>query len=512
MNPTKLNLSKYLRENIHTPITKGPLFEGIRNSDIEKALGVITSFLKKRKVYTIPTIECGTIDGNNGFTVICYTDNNTGGAFIWATGDTNTLESLVFTNNFDKVYSDMMAGEPARWDVQVVLKGASVVRSLQLFTDVMSGKISMDKGSLNKAIRDAQIWEALESEELEEILTEANVDAVIKDLKRKRDNLYQRLKNAEKKGKDTADLQKQYDDLKAELADARMAVKANVTMTLAKDPSQKQIEDRFEEEERALPEERFEDMESYIKNVILGIDVSALICGAPGVGKTYRIMQLIKGAGLRRGVDYEVIKGKCTPLVLYTTMHDFQNPRQLIICDDADDIIKDETSINLIKAATDSSDERIVSYGTSNAPIAPEEKLGLYSDFEQDGRGVWRYPKNFVYEGGMIIITNMNAGQIDTAIRSRAMICDLNFTTDEVLDLVRNLSPHIAPDILTPESKEKALTYLKDLADSGAPMEISIRSFTLVAKLYLSDAPEKSIQRRIREQMKLKFARGGKRY
>ena len=106
----------------------------------------------------------------------------------------------------------------------------------------------------------------------------------------------------------------------------------------------------------------------------------------------------------------------------------------------------------------------------------------------------------------------MNAGQIDTAIRSRAMICDLNFTTSEVLDLVAQLSPHIAPELLTPASKERALDYLRRLAESGAPMEISIRSFILVSKLYLSDAPAEAIERRIREQMKLKFARGGRKY
>jgi hypothetical protein len=278
------------------------------------------------------------------------------------------------------------------------------------------------------------------------------------------------------------------------------------------DPSIQKMEQRFEEEERATPEERFSDMESYILNVILGLDTSALICGAPGVGKTYRIMQAIKKEGKVRGQDYDVIKGKCTPMVLFQMLHDYKENGQLLVIDDADDIITDMTSINLIKAATDSSDERIVSYGSGAKIFVPEEKAGLYDDWEMDGSGRLIYPKSFVYEGGVIIITNMRAGQIDTAIRSRAMICDLNFTTAEVLDLVRGLSPHICPETLTPESKERALEYLNKLAESGAPMEISIRSFTLVAKLYLSNAPENAIERRIREQMKLKFERGGKKY
>ena len=142
-----------------------------------------------------------------------------------------------------------------------------------------------------------------------------------------------------------------------------------------------------------------------------------------------------------------------------------------------------------------------------------EEQAFKCDDAEgPDNKGRFFYPKELETKGGMIIITNMNAGQIDTAIKNRALLCDLNFTTDEVLDIVRKLSPKIKLDVLSKESKEKALAYLQELADKKAPMEISIRSFTLVAGLYSSNAPEAAIQRRIREQMKLQFARGGKKY
>lgn len=511
MNPTKLNLSKYLRENINTPIVRGHLFESVRNRDIEKALTAIESFLKKRKVYTIPAIESSTVDSADSFVVHCFTDSGKGCSLVWSSSDTSELHSILFTANFDKTYSDIMMGKTTVYDVEVALKGASIVRAIQLVADVMNGRVAMDKMALNKAIRDAQIWEALDQDELD-MLLEASKDPIIADLEKKRSVIYHRIRSWEKQGKDVTGLQKEYDDLKNQLSDARASVRSNISLTPVEDPTLKRMEDRFEEEERALPEERFSDMESYVQNVILGLDVCALICGAPGVGKTYRIMQAIKKEGKRRGIDYEVIKGKATPMALYTLLHDYQKEGQLLIIDDADSIIKDDVMINLIKAATDSSDERIVAYASSAAPIAPEEKLGMYDDFEQDAKGIWRYPKNFEYNGGVIIITNMNAGQIDTAIRSRALICDLNFTTAEVLDLVRSLSPHIAPEILSPEAKERALHYLEELADSGAPMEISIRSFTLCAKQYMSNAPEKAIERRIKEQMKLKFLRGGKKY
>lgn len=294
-----------------------------------------------------------------------------------------------------------------------------------------------------------------------------------------------------------------------------------VVTTLLHDNDTETIEGSFEEEIKATPEERFDDMISYIYNVISGIRPLAVICGAPGVGKTFRIMQAIKqtkskidtGNVMTHGVDYGLIKGKSTPAHLYSMMHDFKNEGQLLILDDADEIVKDPTAINLIKACCDSSDERWVSYGTSRPPEMSEEQAFKCDDAEgPDNKGRFFYPKEFETKGGMIIITNMNAGQIDTAIKNRALLCDLNFTTDEVLDIVRKLSPKIKPDVLSKESKEKALAYLQELADKKVPMEISIRSFTLVAGLYSSNAPEAAIQRRIREQMKLQFARGGKKY
>lgn len=512
------SLSDFLKENCYQPITRGALFESVNNRDIDKAMNAVSAFLKKRGIYTLPTIEVANVEGFAVYMVCAFTSDNKGCAFMWRREDVSSLHGVMFSSDFDTCYAAINTNNMVSWDSYVQLKGASIVRAIQLVADVMKGKTGMDTASLNKAIRDAQIWESVESE-MDNLITEDNEceglkdiivesdDAVIKALEKKKQSLYMKIRNTTKKGGDVTDLQTQYDAIKAELQDARISVKANVKVSPVADPAIQKMEDRFEEEERALPEERFGDMESYILNVILGLDVSALICGAPGVGKTYRIMQAIKKEGKVRGIDYDVIKGKATPLSLYTMMHDYQKPGQLLIIDDADNIIKDEVCINLIKAATDSSDERIVAYASSAAPLVPEEKMDMYDDFEMDANGKWRYPKNFVYEGGIIIITNMNAGAIDTAIRSRALICDLNFTTDEVLQLVEGLSPHIMPEVLKPEAKTRALQYLHDLADSGAPMEISIRSFTLCAKMYMSNAPEKDIERRIKEQMRLKFLR-----
>ena len=515
MNKSNIKpLGTYLAENLHKWIVDQlTINESINNRDINNAINKVSGFLKKRGIYTLSTVEQATVEGDAVYMVYAFNQNNKGCAFVWKRGESTSLDSVMFTSDFDACYTSVAYEESAKWDCYVQLKGASIVRVIQMVADVMSGRIQMTTSSLNKAIRDAQIWES--SGGTQDMITESD-DPIIKDLEKKKMATYMKLRSWKKKGNksdsEIAELEAELENIKDQLNDARISIKGNVAVIPTPNKEVQKIESRFAEEERALPEERFDDMSSYILNVILGLDTFALICGAPGIGKTYRIMQAIKKEGKIRGRDYEVIKGKCTPLKLYTMLHDYQKKGQLLIIDDADSVITDDTSIQLVKAATDSSDERIVAYASSAMPQVPEEMVGLYSDWEQNAKGQWTYPKNFVYEGGLIVISNLSAGQIDTAIRSRALICDLNFTTDEVINIIKDLSPHIMPEVLLPESKDEAINYIRQLAESGGPVEISIRTFTMCAKMFQSDAPRQAIERRIREQLKLKFLRGGRKY
>lgn len=500
-----MNLSKYLCENVQSMALVN---ESIHVRDIDKAVKNIKAYLTKQGVYPYPFQIPLSKDGKTKFGVLVWTDKNTGACFCWDSKDTASIESILFTSNFDKVLDNIINYENAVWDISFECKGASMVRIVKLVTDVLNNKIKMDAKSIHDSIKDAMIWESL----MEDVDLKRIDEADINDLKRQRDNLYMKIKNWKKKGKDVTDLETQYEDIKKQMSELRGQVRANVSTKPQRDPELDKFEEQFEEEVRVTPEERFSDMESYIHKVIIGFKPLAVICGAPGVGKTYRIMKAIQSFGKQKGSDYGLIKGKSTAANLYMTLHDYKNDGQLVVIDDADEVVKDDVAINLIKAACDSSDERWVSWGTARPPEMPEEKAMMCDDAVATGNGKFFYPKEFEMRGGLIIITNMNAGQLDTAIKNRGLLCDLNFTTQEVLDLVRGIAPKIMPNILTAESKERALGYLQELADKGSPMEISIRSFTLVAGLFLDDAPEAVIQRRIREQMKLQFARGGRRY
>lgn len=484
--------------------------EAIRNRDIEKAMSLMKRYLEKYKIYTYPFTKNITTTEGNRLAVPMYNDKGEGACFLWSLSSPTQVETVLFTKSFNELMVSWMNGEDYVWDVKVLSKGANLVQMMKLVQSVLSGRVPMEVGSVRDEIQDAQLFESIEEKAYK--VLEAT-DTQLATLMKKKSNIYQRLSYAKRRGNDNVEvLQQQYDEIRAQVSQMKTEIKGNVQTTLNPDKDIEKLQASFDATLDATPEERFEDMKNYINNVIEGIKPLAILCGAPGVGKTFRVMNNVKKAGKQHGIDYALIKGRLTPSALYATLFEYKDKGKLIIIDDCPDALKDDNCVDILKAAFDSSAERWVSWNTSRPVEMSAEKaemLGVEIDPVKDK---YFYPKEFVYNGGGIIITNWRAGQIDTAVRNRALICDLNFTNNEILQLVREIAPHIQPDIISTEAKEKAIKYLQGLADNGAPMEISIRSFATVAGLYMTGGSERSIQRMINEQMRLQFARGGKKY
>jgi len=318
-----------------------------------------------------------------------------------------------------------------------------------------------------------------------------------KDYYEKVDAEYKAVKNAIAGGAET------WEDLK-------VATKTNVKVQLEIDEKINELQDKLEKEkeEHEDPDTVFKKMQGYVKMVIKGLTPAVILCGAPGVGKTYRVKQLLKANGYNEGHNLFTIKGKCTPRMLYLAMYDHKEKKDILLIDDADSLVgpgAPEDCINILKAALDSTSDdegRLVSYGVSGQ-LKDDEGLEI--------------PKRFHYNGGVIVITNWNAGKLDTALRGRSYIQDIHFTVKEILEIIKKLMPAIDPEHLSPNSKMKAYEYLVDLAEKGSEMEISIRTFGLCAKIYEScnndpDFGDEVAQMMIREQMKLQSQRGGHKY
>ena len=117
---------------------------------------------------------------------------------------------------------------------------------------------------------------------------------------------------------------------------------------------------------------------------------SSILVGPPGLGKSYVVLKSLADAGRVYGSDYFTVNGHITPVKLFATLYLFRSKGQILVLDDCDNIFANEIGINILKAATDTT-QNTVSY-ISNHQI----KIN----------GV--VVQEFKFEGSVIICTNID--------------------------------------------------------------------------------------------------------
>lgn len=204
--------------------------------------------------------------------------------------------------------------------------------------------------------------------------------------------------------------------------------------------------------------ERFDFMSKMTKMVIADVTPSLLITGEGGLGKTFTVMKELKNANLEEDIDYTVVKGFSTARGLFNTL--FENQDKLIVFDDCDSILKDGTAINLLKAALDSYDRRVITWN---------------SQAWDDSR-----PNRFEFTGKIIFISNLTQGKIDQAIKSRALRVDLSMTADEKIRRMESILEDVLPEF-TMDIKSDALNFLDENKEMAG--ELNMRTLIQVSKI-----------------------------
>lgn len=137
---------------------------------------------------------------------------------------------------------------------------------------------------------------------------------------------------------------------------------------------------------------RFQVLDIMCEGVIQGNVRGLIVSGAAGIGKTFTFERELAAAQERGDIgNLEHVKGKLTPLFLFKTLYENRNPGDVVLLDDCDSVFSDETALNILKAALDSSDERWLTYGSATKWL---EENGVE-------------PK-FLFEGSIIFITNLD--------------------------------------------------------------------------------------------------------
>jgi hypothetical protein len=202
---------------------------------------------------------------------------------------------------------------------------------------------------------------------------------------------------------------------------------------------------------------------------------SVVVTGPGGLGKSHTVTTTLANSGLMdvTGLDigddvphnaYRVVKGYSTAKGLYRTL--YENRNSIVVFDDCDSVLKDATSLNILKAALDSYSRRIISY---NADIRDTD-----------------LPNAFEFTGGVVFISNMSNVALDQAIVTRSLAVDLNMTTEQKIERMKHL---LTQKDFMPEydlvSKNDAMKLISRLADSVK--EMSLRTLIQVTKIRKSN-------------------------
>lgn len=225
--------------------------------------------------------------------------------------------------------------------------------------------------------------------------------------------------------------------------------------------------------------DRFSFVEKLVKMVASGTQASAVITGQGGLGKTYTVMKTLDQAGYKDISDlasfeagaavnmskcYTTVKGYSTAKGMYRTL--FENNGGVIVFDDCDAVLKDPVALNILKGALDSYGRRIISW---NADMRDED-----------------LPRSFTFTGKVIFISNMNAENIDQAIRSRSMMIDLSMSSDQKIERMETLAG--MEEFMSEfemAHKLDAIVLIKELKDTAK--DISLRTLIQVTKIRTAD-------------------------
>ena len=228
-------------------------------------------------------------------------------------------------------------------------------------------------------------------------------------------------------------------------------------------------------ESRFSINERFGFVSDMVTMLARGDQASVVVTGPGGLGKSFTVTkaladigmtdvslvdELAVGSTVNTKKSFRVIKGYSTPKGLYRTL--YENRDGVIVFDDCDSVLKDPTSLNLLKGALDSYSRRIISW---RADMRDEE-----------------LPTSFEFKGRVVFISNLSSTQIDQAIITRSMAVDLTMTNDQKVERMRHLldSGEFMPEF-DMAHKVDAMNLIDSLKDTVK--ELSLRTLIQVTKI-----------------------------
>ena len=161
---------------------------------------------------------------------------------------------------------------------------------------------------------------------------------------------------------------------------------------------------------------RFSYYEDLAKLTIFKEFKSIFVAGSGGLGKSYTVQQILESEEFVEDRDYVYVKGHVSPYALFQLLQ--EHCTLPIIFDDCDGILKDSTSLEILKAVIDSYSNRKVKWLTS---------AGVRE----------RVSRVFEFTGSVIFLSNLPFDKVPQPIVSRTIMVDVSMTAQEKMDRMR---------------------------------------------------------------------------
>lgn len=210
-------------------------------------------------------------------------------------------------------------------------------------------------------------------------------------------------------------------------------------------------ETETEEEAMDRIKRDFEIVEEMTRSSAEGNLKGLIISGPAGIGKSYGVERTLEEGGMLRKFqnkqeNYEIVKGYMRPLSLYKALYSNRGKDDVIVFDDCDIVLNDDTSLNLLKAAMDTGKKRILGWGSETSALAEED-----------------VPRKFEFQGSIIFITNINFDEPRSkrlephlkAIKSRCMYLNLEITTTD--DMLLRIKQTLRDGLLRKHNLDMAI-------------------------------------------------------
>ena len=228
--------------------------------------------------------------------------------------------------------------------------------------------------------------------------------------------------------------------------------------------------------------ERFEILNDMTRAVKKGDVRAMIVTGPPGVGKSFGVEEVLSKHDLMATVannsklkKYEVVKGAMSALGLYSKLYEYKDAKSILVFDDCDSVLQDELSLNILKAALDSSKKRTIHWNTDSRLLRDQGA-----------------PNSFEFKGGAIFITNIKFENVRSkklqdhlaALESRCHYLDLTIDTEreKMLRIEQIIEDGMLMDYeFTTEEKAELVSFIDN--NKKKLRELSLRTVLKIADL-----------------------------